>query len=326
MPRLPSVFAAVVALWPSTMTAMAQDWPTRPVIMVVATLPGGAPDILGRILAARLSELLGQQVVVENIGGAGGTIGAARVAKAAPDGYQLLIGNVGTQAQSQAIYKSLPYNAVTDFAPVSLLWHVEFLLTVRKHLPVENLKSFISYAKDHQGRLQYGSGGVGSPPHLACALLNATTGIKATHIPYRGVNTAMQDLIGERIDYACPSATSALGNVESKQIKALALLSKEHSSLLPQFSTANEQGLSDFEATGWSGMFLPKGTPSPIVKKLNGAIVTALDTPAVRTRFREVGAEITALERRSPEYLQKFVESEIQKWSAAIKAAGIEAK
>jgi tripartite-type tricarboxylate transporter receptor subunit TctC len=326
MPRLLNVFAAIAAFWHSTTAAMAQDWPTRPITMVVATLPGGAPDILGRVLAARMSELLGQQLIVENVGGAGGTLGAVRVAKAAPDGLQLLIGTVGTQAQSQALNKSLPYNPVTDFEPVSLLWQVEFLLTVRKDLLVENLRDFIAYAKVNQSRMNYGSGGVGSPPHLACALINTAAGINVTHVPYRGVSAAVQDLVGGRIDYACPSATSALGNVESKQIKALVLLSRERSSLLPQIPTVNEQGLSDFEATGWSGMFLPKGTPAPIIKKLNGAVATALDTPAVQTRFREVGAEIAAPERRSPEYLQKFVESEITKWTAAIKAAGIAAK
>jgi tripartite-type tricarboxylate transporter receptor subunit TctC len=315
--------AAVAALSLMITPAAAQDWPTRPVTMVVPTTPGGAPDLLGRVVASRLAELLGQPVVVENVAGAGGMIGAARVARAPADGYQFLIGTLGTQAQNQTLYKSPLYDSATDFTPVALLWQVHFILIARKDLPVDNLQEFIAYAKAHQATMHYGSGGIGSPSHLACALFNAAVGINVTHVPYRGFGPMIQDLAASRIDYLCPSATAAAGYIEGKQVKAIALLSKDRSPLMPAYASAGEQGLANFEDTGWSGMFLPKDAPPPIVRKLNAAAIATLDTPAVQARFRKAGAEIVAPNRRSPQYLQKFVESEIRKWATAIKAAGI---
>jgi len=291
--------------------------------LVAPTVPGGAPDLLGRVLASRLSELLGQPVIVENIGGAGGMIGAARVAKAPADGYHFLIGTVGSQAQNQTIYKSPLYDAATDFAAVAMLWEIRYLLIVRKDLPVNDLQEFIAYARTNQASMHYGSGGVGGPLHLACALFNAAAGLNVTHVPYRGGTLATQDLLAGRIDYMCTSAASVTGYIEAKQLKALALLSKNRSSLMPAYATAHEQGLREFEVTGWSGLFLPKGTPAPIVNKLNAAVVGALNTPSLQARVQEAGAEIVAHDRRSPEYLQQFVETEIKKWAAVIKAAGL---
>jgi tripartite-type tricarboxylate transporter receptor subunit TctC len=322
MPTIKLV-TAVTALSLMTAPLVAQDWPTRPVTMVVPTTAGGAPDLLGRVVASRLSELLGQPVIVENVAGAGGMIGAARVARAPADGYQLLIGTLGTQAQNQTLYKSPLYNAATDFAAVALLWQVRFILIARKDFPADNLQGFIAYAKAHQAAMHYGSGGIGSPSHLACALFNAAVGINVTHVPYRGVAPVIRDLLAGRIDYLCPSATAAVGYIESKQVKAIALLSKDRSPLMPAYPSAGEQGLADFEDTGWSGMFLPKNAPPPIVHKLNAAAIAALETPAVQAQFRQVGAEIAASDRRSPQYLQKFVESEIRKWATVIKAAEI---
>jgi tripartite-type tricarboxylate transporter receptor subunit TctC len=322
MPTI-TVAATLIALLVMIAPAAAQDWPTRPVTMVVPTTPGGAPDLLGRVVASRLSELLREPVIVENVAGAGGMIGAARVARAPADGSQFLIGTLGTQAQNQTLYKSPLYDAATDFTPVALLWQVHFILTVRKDLPVTNLQEFIAYAKTHQMAMHYGSAGVGSPNHLACALFNAAIGINVTHVPYRGFGPMIEDLAASRIDYLCPSVTAAIGYIQSKQVKAIALLSKDRSPLLPAYPSAGEQGLTNFEDTGWSGMFLPKDAPPPIVHQLNAAAIAALDTPAVEVRFRQVGAEIVAAGRRSPQYLQKFVESEIKKWAAAIKAAGI---
>lgn len=321
--RTVKLTAAITALLLMSAPVVAQDWPTRPLTMVVPTTPGGAPDLLGRVMASRLSELLGQPVIVENVAGAGGMIGAARVARAPADGYQFLIGTLGTQAQNQALYKSPLYNAATDFAPVGLLWQVRFILIARKDLPVDNLQGFIGYAKGHQAVMHYGSGGIGSPSHLACALFNAAVGINVTHVPYRGVAPVIRDLIAGRIDYLCPSATAAVGYIESKQVKAIALLSKDRSPLMSAYPSAGEQGLTDIEDTGWSGMFLPRDAPQTIVRKLNAAATAALDTPAVKARFKQAGAEIVAPDRRSPQYLQKFVASEIRKWAAVIKTAGI---
>jgi tripartite-type tricarboxylate transporter receptor subunit TctC len=304
-------------------SAQAQDWPTRPLTMVVPFAAGGIGDVLGRILASRLSELLGRQVIVENVGGAGGMAGAARVAKAAPDGYTFVLGSAGTHAHNQTLYKSPLYNAASDFAPVALVVEQPVLLVVRKDLPPGHLPEFIEYAKANQVKMQYGSPGTGSAVHLACAILNAAIGVKVTHIPYRGGGPAMQDLIAGRLDYQCTGSTNAMPQLESNAIKAMALLSLERSPILPQVPTAHEQGLRDFEAPLWWALFLPKGTPPTIVAKLNEATVATMNTPAVQQRLKETGYDLVAPERRSPDYLQRFVVSEIAKWAAPIKAAGV---
>jgi tripartite-type tricarboxylate transporter receptor subunit TctC len=314
-------FAVFMAAAP----AAAQDWPSRPVTMVVPYAAGGTTDVVGRILGQRLGDILGQQVVIENVGGAGGMTGASRVAKAAPDGYQFLLGNVGTHGQNQALYKNPLYNAATDFTPVGLLVDQPMVLTARKDFPANNLQGFIAHAKANQGKLQYGSAGAGAPTHLSCALLNAAIGINATHVPYRGGGPAMQDLVAGRIDYVCYNAPSAIPLIEAKTVKAIAILTKERSSSLPDLASAQEQGLKDFEADNWLAFFLPKGVPTAIVQRLRAASAEVINTPAVRERLKEIGADPVAPDRQSPEYLQKFVESQIVKWAAAIRAAGINA-
>ncbi len=314
---------AVAATLAGVGSAQAQSWPTRPLTMVVPFAAGGIGDVLGRILAPRLSELLGRQVIIENIGGAGGMAGAARVAKAAPDGYTFVLGSAGTHAHNQTLYKSPLYNAATDFAPVALVVEQPVVLVVRKDLPPGNLPDFIAYAKANQAKMQYGSPGTGSAVHLACAILNAAIGVKVTHIPYRGGGPAMQDLIAGRLDYQCTGSTNAIAQLESNTIKAIALLSLERSPILPQVPTAHEQGLRDFEAPLWWALFLPKGTPPAIIAKLNEATVATMSTPAVQQRLKETGYDLVAPERRSPDYLQKFVESEIAKWAEPIRATGV---
>jgi tripartite-type tricarboxylate transporter receptor subunit TctC len=303
--------------------AAAQDWPTRPVTMVIPFAAGGALDILGRILGPGLSDGLGRPVIAENVGGAGGMTGAARVAKAAPDGYQFVLGGASTHAVNQTLYKNPLYNAATDFAPVALIVEQPLLLVVRKDFPASNLQEFIVYAKANQAKMQYGSSGAGSTPHLACALLNATIDVSITHVPYRGTGPATQDMLAGRIDYMCPLGATATPQVLSDQVKAIAILSKDRSPLLPDLASAHEQGLANFDASTWNAAFLPKGTPGAIVQKLHDAIVATMVTPAVQERLKEIGATVVAPERRSPDYLQKFVEGEIAKWAVSIKAAGI---
>jgi tripartite-type tricarboxylate transporter receptor subunit TctC len=315
--------AAAVALVAMSAPAVAQDWPTRPVTMVITYVAGGTTDIVGRILAGRLSEILGQQVVVENVGGAGGMTGAARIAKAQPDGYQFVLGNVGTHAQNQTLYKSPAYHAATDFAPVALMVDLPMMIVSRTTLPPNNLQEFIAYAKANQAKMQYGSAGTGAPTHLACALFNAAIGVNITHVPYRGSAQALQDMIGGRIDYHCLNASAAIPHLEGKTAKGIAMFTRERSPTFPNLPTAQEQGLQGFTADNWLAFFLPKRTPAPIVAKLHDAAVATLNTPAVVARLKEVGADPVAPDRRSPEYLQKFVESEIEKWAIPIKAAGV---
>src|SRR5262249_10918918 len=211
MGRLPRFVAvALVASLKCSGPALSQDWPTRPVTMVVPFAAGGPADTVGRILVPGISELLGQQVIIENVGGSGGMTGSSRVAKAAPDGYQFVLGNVGTHAANQTFYRTPLYNAATDFAPVMLIAQTPLVLLARRDLPANNLQEFIAYARVNQASMQYGSGGAGSASHLACVLLNAAIGINVTHVPYRGAAPAMQDLIAGRIDYQCPDTPIAI--------------------------------------------------------------------------------------------------------------------
>jgi tripartite-type tricarboxylate transporter receptor subunit TctC len=305
--------------------AVAQEWPTRPVTLVVPFAAGGPIDTIGRIIATRLSELLGQQMVVENVGGAGGMTGTARVAKAAPDGYQVVLGNVGTHAGNQTLYRNPLYNAATDFVATVLVVELPLVLVVRKDLPVDDLPGFIAHAKSNQAIMQFGSGGAGSATHLACALLNAAAGIEVTHVPYRGGAPAMQDLIAGRIDYLCVDTPVALPQIESATVKPIAILTLGSSPSLPALASAHEQGLANFSATNWAGLFLPKDTPAAIVEKLHDATVAAMESPSVKAQMKKVGADLVAPERRSPAYLQKFVATEIEKWAGPIKASGLRA-
>jgi len=326
MPAARTLAAAVLVAsctFATAGTSSAQTWPTRPVTMVVPFSAGGPGDALGRILAPRLGEVLGQTIVVENIGAGGGLVGTARVAKAVPDGYTFVYGNIATHAQSQALYKKQLYNAATDFAAVILTSQASTVLTVRKDLPVGNLREFIAHVKANQKTMQYASGGAASPSHMACALVNSAIGVNVTHVPYRGSAPAMQDLIAGHVDYQCPGTASAIPIIKSGHIKAIAMLSRERSPSMPGLATAHEQGLTDLEAETWSGFFLPKGTPDAIVRRLNAAAIATLQTPSVQQRLGDVRAFVVAPEQRTPEYLQAFVVREIARWSAAIKAAGI---
>ena len=305
--------------------ALAETWPTRPITMVVPYAAGGPLDTVGRILASRMSELLGQQVIIENIGGAGGMTGSARVAKAAPDGYQMLLGNSGTHSYNQTLYKKPLYNAATDFEHVALVASASKVLVTRKDFPANTLAEFISYVKANQAKLQYGSAGAGSANHITCVLLDSAIGVNVTHVPYRGAAPAMQDLIGGRIDYMCDVVSTSLAQIEGSTIKPIAMLTLRRNEALPNLATADEQGLKDFEADTWNAIFLPKGTPSGIVRRLAQAANEALDTPAVRQRFLELGLTVPPPAERTPEYLAKFIPAEIEKWAAPIKAAGISA-
>ena len=323
MPRMRTI-AAVVALIAASAPAAAQNYPNRPITMVISFTAGSSIDVAGRIVAQRMSELLGQSVVIENIGGAGGMTGAARVVKAPADGYQILFGGSAANTYSQLLYKTPLYNAVTDFAPIAMVADTPPVLITRKELPPENLQQFITYAKANQAKMQYGSAGGGSASHLACVLLNATIGANSvTHVPYRGGPQAMADLIGGRIDYWCPLAASAVLQIEGKAVKAIAMMSKQRLGLLPNLPSAHEQGLANFDASSWYGIFAANGTPAPILQKLHAATVAALDTPAVQKQMTEVGADVVAANRRSPQYLQTFVEKDIKMWADIIKKAGI---
>jgi tripartite-type tricarboxylate transporter receptor subunit TctC len=321
-----TIVAAVIAVLLAPLgTAGAQDWPARPVTLVVLYAAGGPVDTIGRILAARLSEVLGQQVVVENAGGAGGMTGASRVAKAAPDGYTVLLSGSAVLAINQTLYKKPLYNAATDFEQVALFADSARVLIARKDLPPNTLPEFVAYAKANQARMQYGSAGAGSGMHVCAVLLDVAMGTKITHVPYRGAGPAMQDLIGGRIDFIAEQISTALPQIQGDAVKAIATLGLDRAPGLENLPTAQELGLSGLDCGSWASLSLPKGTPDAIVRRLAKASNDAVETPAVRERFRSIGVTIPAAERRTPEYLAKFVPSEIERWAGPIKASGASA-
>ncbi len=318
MYRLSAVIFSVLVAHVSVVRA--DDFPNRPVTMVVPYAAGSPADTIGRLIARGMTESLGQQVVVENVSGAGGTIGANRVAKAPPDGYMFVPGGTGTHAISQTLYKHPAYNAVTDFTPLGLFAESPLILEVRKDLPADNLAAFIAYAKSHH--TSYGSAGVGSATHLGCALLAQTAGFDATHVPYRGMGAVVQDIIAGRIDFGCDFVAGAVSPIEGNLLKGIALLTKQRSPVFADLPTADEQGLKGFEAYNWNAMFLPKGTPDPIVRKLHAALEHALASPVVSERLAKLGAVIPPPEKRTPEFLRDFVKSEITKWAIPVRASG----
>jgi tripartite-type tricarboxylate transporter receptor subunit TctC len=320
----PCALSVMFALLVIAGAAGAQNWPSRTLYLVVPFAPGGPSDVAGRILAQGMSEALGAQVIVENPSGAGGTVGSSRVAKAAPDGSQFVLGNSGTHAWSQTLYKKPPYNTITDFTALGLVVQAPRVLIAPRDFPANSLPEFIAYVKANQARMKWGSAGAGSASNVSCILLNAALGVDVVHVPYRGLGPAMGDLIAGRIDYMCDSVSTSLSQIEGNFVKAIANTGSKRAAVLPNLPTAREQGL-DFEVNTWQGLFLPKGTPEPIVHRLNQAVGTALDIPSVRERLEGLGEEIAAPERRSPEYFARFVASEIERWSGPIKASGVSA-
>jgi tripartite-type tricarboxylate transporter receptor subunit TctC len=315
-------FASLLAVSWGLDPAGAEDWPTRAVTMVVPFPPGGGTDVLGRIVGRRLSETLGQQVVIENIGGAGGMIGSARVAKATPDGYQFVLGS-RADAINQTLYKHPLYDFKSDLAPVVLIADQPMVLITRKDLPVDGLQNFIAYVKKNQSTMRSGSAGIGSTGYVDCALLNGAIGVTVQDIPYRGGGPALQDLIGGQFDYFCTLSATAVPPIQSGLVKGIAVFRRERLPSLPNLPTAFEQGMKDFTASTWFGFFVPKGTPAPIIAKLHDATVAAMDTPAVQERLIATGTFVVPPERRSTDYLQNFVGTEIERNGAPLKAAGL---
>src|SRR5438132_2383035 len=306
--------------------AAAQEWPTRPITLIVPFAAGGGIDVSARIQAQRMGELLGHSIVIENVGAAAGMAGGARVAKSPPDGYPLLIGNTGTHAFNQSLYKKPLYDAATDFEPVGLVSESPRILIARKDLPADNLTQFIAYLKANEKTAQFGSAGVGSGTHLPCVLLNLAIGVNPTHVPYRGEGPVTQDLIGGRIDYLCATIQGGAAQAKQGAVKAIAVMAEKRVAVIPEVATTGEQGLAGVEASVWNAFFFPKGTPEAIVRKLNKAMSETLDDPAIRTRLEALGLEIVPAQRRTPEYLAQFLPTAIERWAKPIREAGISAE
>ena len=323
-PGLPAAgllaLCALAALLPGR--AQAQDWPARTLTMVVAAAAGGPIDVFGRIMAERMGEVLGKSVIIENVGGAGGMLGGQRAAKAEPDGHTMILGTIATHTFSQLLYKKPLYDAVADFTPVALVADLPLVLIARKDFPADTFEQFVAHARANPGKLNYGSAGRGSAAHLGCLLLEQGMGTRMTHVPYRGTGPAMQDLQAGQIDLLCEIIVTAIPQIEGRTVKALANLSRERSALLPDLPTATERGLGSVQAYTWAAVYLPKGVPDAIVRRLHQATMATMDTPSVREKLGKLGATIVGPDRRSQEHLAQFTKSEIEKWRGPVAASG----
>jgi tripartite-type tricarboxylate transporter receptor subunit TctC len=309
-----------LALLGSVTMAAAQDaFPTRPVSLVIPFPAGGSTDLVGRIIAEKMSSLLGQQVVVENRGGAGGNVGSAAVAKAEPDGYTLLIGTVATHAINAALYKKLPFDPVADFAPVSLLVVVPNVLVVNPDFPAQNVQELIALAKEKPGELSYASSGNGTPLHLSGELFKSMAGIDIVHVPYKGSGPALIDVIGGHVPIMFDNLPSSTGYMEAGKLRGLAVTTAERAPSMPDLPTIAESGLPGYETYTWNALFAPAGTPPEVIAKLNEVAVAAVNDPEVQAKLADVGASVVG---STPEKLGEHVKAEMAKWAPVVKASG----
>ena len=318
-----TIIAAATVLAAVTVQVQAQSWPARPVNLVVPFAAGGPVDTIARILGARINEILGQQIVIENSGGAGGMTGSARVAKARPDGYTVLLSGIATLALNQTLYRKPLYNGLTDFEHVVLHSESARVLIARPNFPASTMPEFVAYAKANQRNMQYGTAGAGSGTHICAVLLDMAMGTKITHVPYRGAGPAMQDLIAGRIDFIAEQISTALPQIQGGQVKAIATLGLQRSADLPDLQTADEIGLKGLDCGAWGSFSFPKGTPDAIVRRLAQASNEAVESQAVRERFKAIGVVVPPAERRTPEFLREFVATETARWAGPIKSAGV---
>jgi tripartite-type tricarboxylate transporter receptor subunit TctC len=318
-----ALFAAVACLMILSGARAEDRYPMRPITFVVPFAAGGPTDILARLIGQTISPMLGQQVVVEDVTGAGGTIGATRVARADPDGYTFVMGNLGTHAASLGIYQKLAYDPRTDFEPVILVASTPMVLVTRKTLPVHNLDEAIAYAKANSGKATMGSAGIGSISHLTLLLFNHLTGAGLVHVPYRGLSEATNDLLGGQIDMLFDQVVTATPHILNGSENPIVVTIPQRAPSIPNVPSANEAGLPKLQTVAWSALFAPKKTPAAIVTKVNGAIQKAMEDPAIAKRLAEIGADIPPPEQRSPQALRQLVNSEVDKWVPLIKEAGI---
>src|SRR5882757_3118345 len=317
-----SVAAACLA----TTAALAEDFPgSRPVMMMMPYAAGGPGDVITRVAAAGMNKVLGGQIIVENVAGAGGTIGTAKVAGSTPDGHSLLVMHFG-HAANTALYPNLRYDAVKDFEPIGIIAESPMSLVAKKDFPANNLKDFIAHVKANKDKLSYGFAGIGSASHLCGLLFFDAIGVNVISVPYKGTGPALADLIGGQFDFMCDQTLNVGQAVKAGSLKAYAVTTKERLEAFPDLPTASEAGLPGFEITVWFAMSAPKGTPKPIVEQLSKALQQALKDPDVKARFAGSGAQTVSQERATPNALQAFLKSEIDKWVPIIKKAGVTAQ
>jgi tripartite-type tricarboxylate transporter receptor subunit TctC len=301
--------------------AVAQNYPTRPIVMIVPFAAGGPTDIVARIVAEPMSRTLGQSVIVENVAGAGGTTGITRASRAANDGYTIMMGHMGTHGAAPALHPKLQYNPVTDFAPVGMAAGTPIVLVASNKHPANNLKEFMAWAKKTGDKANQAHAGIGSVSHTTGVLLNSMLGAKPTLIPYKGTGPALNELISGQVDYMTDQIVNVVGQINSGVIKAFAIATPKRSPALPNVPTTIEAGLPDYQVSAWNAVFAPRGTNPEIVKRLNAALVSALDDPKSRARLDDLGAVLPEGEARTPAALQKLVETEVARWTPVLREA-----
>jgi tripartite-type tricarboxylate transporter receptor subunit TctC len=310
---------ALAALAATIVGAPAQTYPSRPITLIVPYPAGGPTDTLARILAEPLRTSLGQPIIIENVTGAGGSIGVARVARATPDGYTLLMGNNGILATNAALYKKLNYNPEKDFDPIAMIGTQANILVVNPQVPAHSMAELIALAKAHPGELNFASSGFGAAAHLAGELFKAEAHINIVHVPYKGAAPALQDVIAGHVQMMFATAASVIGLIKQDKVRALAVTTPKRTALLPELPTVDELGIKGFDATTWHGLVAPSGTPKEIIDTLNFAVTAALKDPVTRKQLTDLGVDITG---STPKEFEAYIKAEIPKWTAVIKASG----
>jgi len=324
MKKIALALAAVAGL--TATGAQAQDYPTRPITMIVPFAAGGPTDVVARIVTDHMSRTLGQQIVIENVAGAGGTTGITRAAQSQPDGYTIMMGHMGTHGAAPALYPNLKYDPTKDFAAIGMAAGTPILIVARKDFPANDLKGFLEYMKANAEKVNMAHAGVGSVSHSTGILFNSIIKVKPTMVAYRGTGPALNDLMANTVDYMTDQIVNVAPQIQGGNIKAFAIATPERSPVLPNVPTTKEAGLGEYQVSAWNAVFAPKGTPPEIVKKLNDALVKSLDDENTKKRLLELGGVLPSAEERSPEGLQKLVNSEVARWTPVLKAAGATAE
>jgi tripartite-type tricarboxylate transporter receptor subunit TctC len=315
------LIAALAALVAST-AVLAQDYPSRTISIIVPFAAGGPTDTVTRLIAQSMTKTLGQTVIVENVAGAGGTIGPKKVAASKPDGYTLVLMHIGIST-SVSLYRNLGYNPVTDLEPVGLVTDVPMTFIARKDFPPKDMKELIAYVKANKDKVTYANAGVGAASHLCGMLLMTAMQTDLTTVPYKGTGPAMTDLIGGQVDFMCDQTTNTIPQIKGGKVKAYAVTTAKRIKALPELPTVQESGIKDYQVGIWHGIWAPKGTPKPVVDKLSAALQTALKDPNVVAKFADLGTEPVPQDQATPAALAKHLKAEVDKWAPIIKKAGV---
>jgi tripartite-type tricarboxylate transporter receptor subunit TctC len=320
MKKVVLALAAVAGL--AATGAQAQGYPTRPITMIVPFAAGGPTDVIARIVTDNMSRTLGQQIVIENVAGAGGTTGITRAAQSQPDGYTIMMGHMGTHGAAPALYPNLKYDPTKDFAPIGLAAGTPIVIVAKKDFPANDLKGFLDYLSKNADKVNMAHAGVGSVSHSTGIFFNSVVKAKPTMVAYRGTGPALNDLMANTVDFMTDQIVNVAPQIQGGNIKAFAIATPERSPALPDVPTTKEAGLEGYQVSPWNAIFAPKGTPREIVKKLNDALVKSLDDENTKKRLLDLGGVLPSASERTPEGLQKLVESEVARWTPVLKAAG----